>query len=162
MEISTMITLSTCHITKETDKWLKSEAENTDCGSGLIVYEKDCGYFIMTPDSFDFEDMDVPEDLRRVLEFAIKTRITWICLDADGPVEEILPVYEWSKEIERTPIVGLVFAQNRNLSFWHDFNLSIEDEDKIWEILSKYKTRGASVYGTKDSVVREIKRMYED
>lgn len=44
--------------------------------------------------------------------------------------------------------------------FWHDFNILEEDENKIWEILSKYGTSGMSVSGTKDDVISEINSMY--
>ena len=51
---------------------------------------------------------------------------------------------------------------NGNLQFWHDFNISEEDENKIWEVLSKYDTSGISVSGTKEDVVNEINSMYSE
>lgn len=62
----------------------------------------------------------------------------------------------------RTPIIGILYAMNGNLQFWHDFNISEEDENKIWEILSKYDTSGISVSGTKEDVVNEINSMYSE
>lgn len=62
----------------------------------------------------------------------------------------------------RTPIIGITYAMNGNLQFWHDFNISEEDENKIWEILSKYDTSGISVSGTKEDIVNEINSMYSE
>ena len=72
----------------------------------------------------------------------------------------MLKTYNWNEN--RIPIIGILSEYNRNLDFWHDFNLSEDDENKIWKILSKYETSGASARGSKESVVREINSMYKE
>ena len=51
MEIAKMWTLSTAHISKETDKWLIGQVKEPT--EGLCVYEKTGGYFVYVPDDFD-------------------------------------------------------------------------------------------------------------
>ena len=153
-----MWTLSTAYITKETDKWLTEQAKEPT--EGLCVYEKEGGHFIHVPDDFDYEEMDLPRDIEIILAFAIGCAMDWICLDCDGPIEKMLKTYNWNEN--RVPIVGMLSVHNGNLDFWHDFNLSEKDEDKVWEILSKYKTSGVSVYGSKEDVIEEINNMYKE
>ena len=93
MEISKMWTLSTAHITKETDKWLNEQAKEPT--EGLCVYEKTGGHFIYTPDDFDFEEMDLPKDIETIIAFAIGCGMDWICLDCDGPIETMFSTYKW-------------------------------------------------------------------
>ena len=96
MEISKMWTLSTAHITKETDKWLTEQAKEP--AEGLCVYEKTGGHFIHVPNISDFEKMeiseDIPEDIMIIIGFAISNDMNWICLDCDGPIEEFA-TYKW-------------------------------------------------------------------
>ncbi|HAU84603.1 MAG TPA: hypothetical protein DCW90_03570 [Lachnospiraceae bacterium] len=93
MEISRMWTLSTAHITRETDKWLTEQLKEPT--EGLTVYEKTGGYFIYVPKDLDYEEMNLPEDIETIIAFSIGCEMDWICLDSDGPVEKMFPTYEW-------------------------------------------------------------------
>ena len=55
MEIARMWTLSTAHISRETDKWLIGQVKEPT--EGLCVYKKTGGYFVYVPDDFDYEEM---------------------------------------------------------------------------------------------------------
>lgn len=92
MEISKMWTLSTAHITKETDKWLTEQSKEPTVG--LCVYEKAGGHFICVPSYFGWHEMDTPEDIDPIFATAIAENFDWICLDSDGPVESMFPTYK--------------------------------------------------------------------
>ena len=85
--------ISTAHITPETDEFLWKQLG--DEYSELIVYRKIRGYFINVPDLFDLEEMAMPSDLRKCLEFAIKHNCFWLVLDGDAEVIDELETYEW-------------------------------------------------------------------
>ena len=92
MEITKMLTLSTAHITEDTNRLLANEPY-TD-GMQLSVFTKaDFGWFIYIND--DFENRSIPDDLRACLELAKKNECKWLCLDCDGDVVDELEEYEW-------------------------------------------------------------------
>ena len=93
MEIARMWTLSTAHITEKTDRWLTKQVKEPT--EGLCVYKKTGGYFIYVPDDFDYEEMNLPEDIETIIAFAIGCEIDWICLDSDGPIDNEFKTYEW-------------------------------------------------------------------
>ena len=62
---------------------------------GLCVYEKTGGYFVYVPDDFDYEEMNLPEDVETIIAFAIGCGVDWICFDSDGPIENGFKTYEW-------------------------------------------------------------------
>ena len=94
IKIIRMCTLSTAHITEKTNDLL-AEWTYPSNESPIIVYEKEGGYFIHVPDDFDYEEMDLPEDIETIVAFAIGCGIDWICLDRDGSIESMFPTYEW-------------------------------------------------------------------
>lgn len=93
MEISKMWTLSTAHITRETDKWLTEQSMEPTVG--LVVYEKTGGHFIYVPSYFEWNEMDTPEDIDPIFATAIAENLDWICLDSDGPIDNGFKIYEW-------------------------------------------------------------------
>ena len=93
MEISRMWTLSTAHITKETDRWLTEQSKEPTVG--LSVYEKTGGHFVYVPNDLDYEEMNLPEDIETIIAFAIGCEINLICLDSDGPIEKMFLTYKW-------------------------------------------------------------------
>lgn len=76
MEIARMWTLSTAHISRETDKWLIGQVKEPT--EGLCVYKKTGGYFVYVPDDFDYEEMNLPEDIETIIAFAIGCGVDWI------------------------------------------------------------------------------------
>lgn len=88
LEISNILTLSTAHIEADTAIALDNNEIN-----GIMSYEKkEYGWFIYTL----VNDINsVPEDLIRVLNFALVNNCEWLCLDRDGDTTELLPTYEW-------------------------------------------------------------------
>lgn len=93
MEIARMWTLSTAHISRETDKWLIGQVKEPT--EGLCVYKKTGGYFVYVPDDFDYEEMNLPEDIETIIAFAIGCGVDWICLDSDGSIENGFKTYKW-------------------------------------------------------------------
>lgn len=93
LPILRVLELSTAHITKESNEFLRYEAHT--CGPvQLIVFEKgEYGYLIRVEDH-EIEDQ-VPEDIKSLLEFAESQNCTWMILDRDGEVLESLPRWEW-------------------------------------------------------------------
>lgn len=87
--------ISTAHITKETDEFLRRQVKNDN--SPLIVYEKECGYFVCVPDEDDLDDIEmyIPSDLASCLGFARKHNCQWLILDCDAEVIDKLETYEW-------------------------------------------------------------------
>ena len=60
-------------------------------------------------------------------------------------------------ENERTRICGIMMEHGKDdFGYWEGFNLSEEDEEKIWNILAKYDTEGCSVRGTRKEVLEDI------
>ena len=60
-------------------------------------------------------------------------------------------------EKDRTKICGIMIEHGANdFGYWEGFNLSEEDEEKIWNILAKYDTEGYSVRGTRKEVLKDI------
>lgn len=86
--------ISTAHITKKTDMFLNRQAK-FDYYSPLIVYKKECGYFINVPDDLDEMEMHLPNDLVECLGFAKKHDCYWLVLDGGAEIIDELKTYEW-------------------------------------------------------------------
>ena len=92
-EISRMITISTSHITKETAKNLNSYEFYT-LDMPISVFDYDYGWFIFVPKHCrNFNN--IPDDLRKCAEFAIKNDCEWLRLDCDGIEVDELERYDW-------------------------------------------------------------------
>ena len=90
MEIAKVWTLSTGHITKETDEFL---SKAVDSANGPAVYAKgEYGYYIPV---LDDSENTYPEDLQRLIDVAKDLDCGLICLDRDGEILSWLPVYDW-------------------------------------------------------------------
>jgi hypothetical protein len=60
--------------------------------------------------------------------------------------------------MDRMRICGIMVEHGENdFGYWNGFNLTEEEEDTIWEILSKHDTEGCSVRGTLEEVIEDIK-----
>lgn len=100
MEITKMLTISTAHIRKETTKFIDKVCKNNDL-SRLIIYDKTAhydgcteqyGWFIYC--NVDLEDLDVPEDLLKLIKFTKNNNCDWLCLDRDAEIVDGLDFYE--------------------------------------------------------------------
>lgn len=92
-EITKMLTISTEHITPETAEKLNKEPDANNMS--LCVYEKaEFGWFIHIPEDMD-DCEQVPDDLRRCIEFADEQGCEWLCIDCDGETVDELPLHEW-------------------------------------------------------------------
>lgn len=90
MDITKVLTISTAHITEETDRKLQDNSELNRMD--LSVYEKgEYGYWIYVDSSRD----RIPEDLKKCLKFAEQNDCQWLCLDCDGEEVPELPTYDW-------------------------------------------------------------------
>lgn len=93
MEISKMLTISTVHITKETNDLLESEADkNITIGFPEVYGKENYGYFIHVPEDLE-EYEEVPRDLLKCMLLAQKNDCEWLCLDCDGEVVDELETY---------------------------------------------------------------------
>lgn len=92
MEITKMLTLSTAHITEETANKLNYELNN-DVMFIAVYAKEDYGWFIYIPE--DFEEIDVPDDLMKLLLFAKDLNCGILCLDRDGEVFDYLEKFDW-------------------------------------------------------------------
>lgn len=95
MDISKVLTISTAHITEETDRKLQDNSELNLMD--LSVYEKgEYGYWIyIDPLDILMCHANIPEDLLNCIKFARQNDCRWLCLDCDGEVVPELPTYEW-------------------------------------------------------------------
>lgn len=102
-EITKMLTLSTAHITKETDQKLEFEydliLEADEKMNGIVVYRKEeYGWFIFISEELVFDEdgcKNFPEDLIACLKLAISLDCQWLCLDRDGEVIPDLKTFDW-------------------------------------------------------------------
>ena len=103
MKITKMLTISTAHVKKETAKFIDDVCKNNAL-SNLIVYDKTAHYGVLSEEygwfiycNVDLEDLNVPEDLLKVMCFTRDNDCDWLCIDRDGKVisSKYLDVYEW-------------------------------------------------------------------
>ncbi|MGF9891081.1 helix-turn-helix transcriptional regulator [Priestia megaterium] len=92
VEICKMLILSSGHIKQSTRDYLDDPKRKE-----LVVYDKpECGWFINLDSEYLKEELpNVPKELVKVMQFAIKYNCKWLCLDCDGPFTDKLPTYEW-------------------------------------------------------------------
>lgn len=93
MEIDKMLTLSTGHITEESAILLDRLADGITDNGPITYKKKDYGWFVHIYDIL--EEFDIPEDLKKVIEFARRHNCSWLCLDCNGNRVDFLPVYDW-------------------------------------------------------------------
>lgn len=86
--------LSTAHITEQTNTFLNRESQWQI--ADVIVYRKDCGYFVCVPESLEeLKQMDIPKDLKACLRLALKHKCNWLVLDGGAEIVDGLKTYEW-------------------------------------------------------------------
>lgn len=96
-EISSMLTLSSGHISGETAEKLEREGELN--AMGLSVYPKansdgeSFGWYVYIPG--DYTGPCIPGDLKRCLAKAHSLGCGILCLDSDGPEDPSLDTYDW-------------------------------------------------------------------
>ena len=92
LEIMKCLTITTAHISEETNERLQTEFLSTRFG--IPIYEKgDVGYWIYV--GGDMFPTLIPADLMRCIDLAIEHDCQWLCLDRDAEAFEDLPVYDW-------------------------------------------------------------------
>lgn len=93
MEITRCLTISTAHITKETERVLSGNSYTNELC--LSVYDKaDYGWWICIDDD-DIDPDTIPADLLACIRLAHANKCEWLCLDCDGEVLDVLPTYDW-------------------------------------------------------------------
>lgn len=95
MDITKCLTISTMHISLETEeKLLEEEYKNN---MFLTVYRKsNFGFWIYVPcDKDEFHTDNVPKDLRGCMDLAHENDCRWLCLDCDGEDVDCLQKYDW-------------------------------------------------------------------
>jgi hypothetical protein len=93
-EIAKMLTLSTAHISEETANKLNVKIIYGMNYIPLPIYNKDgYGWFIFV--SEDYNELNLPDDLKKCLDLATENECEWLCLDCDGLIVPNLPTYDW-------------------------------------------------------------------
>lgn len=100
MEITKMLTISTAHVKKESAKFIDNVCKNNAL-SNLIVYDKTAHYGVLSEEygwfiycNVDLEDLNVPEDLLKLIKFTKNNHCDWLCLDRDAEIVDGLDFYE--------------------------------------------------------------------
>lgn len=92
MSLMKCLELSTSHLSAETEKKIREEPVKNELM--LTVYNKaGFGYYIYF-DKKDTWTSRLPEDLQRVINYAIENGADFICFDEDGEEIEELPLYD--------------------------------------------------------------------
>ena len=95
MTIERVLSISTAHISAETDEKLRNGDMDE---AGMSVYEKgEFGWFIFVDhvvECFWYKD-EIPEDLMRCIRLAQANHCEWLCLDRDAETVDNLPTYDW-------------------------------------------------------------------
>ena len=103
-EIVNMLVLSTAHISLETSQWLTEDAAKnlasiTDPGGPLGVLNSmsgSYGWITSAPGDDKYrEELVVPSDLKKVLDFAAAMGCGYVYFDRDGEVIDDLPKFDW-------------------------------------------------------------------
>ena len=56
-----------------------------------------------------------------------------------------------------TEIIGIMFGHSdRTVTYWDGFYLTEEEQNAIWDILSKHDTEGCSIRGNLEEIRNEI------
>lgn len=91
LDIAKMLTLSTAHISEDVATALTFEPHTNKMG--LSVYSlSEYGWLIYIP---DYETNNVPECLKKCLEFAKNNGCDWLRLDCDGETVDELETFDW-------------------------------------------------------------------
>lgn len=54
-------------------------------------------------------------------------------------------------------ISGIIIEHSENdFGYWEGFTLTEDEENAIWQILSKHDTEGCSIRGTRKEIIKEI------
>ena len=84
LEKTQMLTVSTAHLTYETLENLKQICKES---SALVCYEKgNYGYFVYL--THEVKTLDIPKDLKAMLQLAFDNDCELICFDCDGELVE--------------------------------------------------------------------------
>ena len=95
LDITRCLTISTAHISEETNKKLQDEDDKLHDYGDVTVYKKEyVGFWIWCERDFDLSD-NIPEDLARCINFTRDHNCEWLCLDCEGDIIDELPSYDW-------------------------------------------------------------------
>lgn len=99
-EIAQMLVLSTGHLRKETADSLpethKDVPDTVEQAHWWPSFIRNEGWMFYVPlDPEDQRYIDAPEELKNIAAFAKAIGCTWVMLDQDGPIVDVLPHWEW-------------------------------------------------------------------
>lgn len=91
--IENMLVTSTASISRDTGQRLDlSDGTLSD----VIRYDKqNYGWFVFVPPSPVIDELNLPDDLRRLLHYARDLQCDWVMLDRDAVTIDALPIYDW-------------------------------------------------------------------
>ncbi|MCY7947942.1 hypothetical protein P8891_05745 [Bacillus atrophaeus] len=86
-----MMEISTSNLKEETRNWLDEQVDKRN--SELITYSKESyGYFIPLFDEMELDS--VPNDLRKIIDYAISNSFEWVMFDCDAEESQLFEVFE--------------------------------------------------------------------
>ncbi|MCY8228829.1 hypothetical protein MOC30_14660 [Bacillus spizizenii] len=86
-----MMELSTSNLKEETRNWLDEQANKRNID--LITYPKEnYGYFIPLFDEMELDS--IPNDLRKIIDYAISNNFEWIMFDCDAEESRLFEIFE--------------------------------------------------------------------
>lgn len=92
--IENMLVTSITSVSEETANLLDNAY--TSVLSGIVRYAKDeYGWFVFVPPSPVIDELNLPDDLRRLLHYARDLQCDWVMLDRDAEAIDALPTYDW-------------------------------------------------------------------
>ena len=86
MTITSMLEISTAHITTKTNQWLIWG------GCPIVVYPKATYGWLIPINDYDEE---LPTDILQILAYGKEKGYHWVTLDCDGDSTNDLPTYDW-------------------------------------------------------------------
>ena len=99
LPIVSVLELSTAHVSKATakvlDDTLAERGQAWQENSIILDDHRGYGWWVwIATDDIEEHDAKLPEDLRKVVQFARGIGCTWVLLDQDADTIEKLPTYE--------------------------------------------------------------------
>ncbi|MEZ2310785.1 hypothetical protein AB6809_29495 [Paraburkholderia sp. RCC_158] len=91
-DVDIIPTISTCHVSEETAKAL--DKGDKECPWAIVAaYEH--GWFLYVQPLDLLDALEMPADLREVMEWGNRHRVQWLRLDCDATGVDDLPQYDW-------------------------------------------------------------------
>ena len=104
-------------------------------------------------DTEDFDGKHV--DIKGLAKDLTRKEMIYLLQNQEISAEDF--TYKVEENTLKDRVAGIIFEHGKDdFGIWEGFVLSEEDENAIWNILSKYDTEGCSIRGTRKEIAGEI------